>query len=171
MSFAPAHSLLPSTFEEGMKETIQSFLICSFITITGMMLGGSILSFSLSGDPAHLLAGPFLILFGWFYLPLVFVAVAAGWLIYNPREWKRKKKFLFILTGGIIGCLVFDRIGIKGPEKEWNYSYRLAGYISGIFCYGAVVSLKVRSIREQIEDHFNKREQLKFEPDATGQRR
>ncbi len=135
------------------------------------MLGGSILAFSLSGDPTHLLAGPFIILFGWFYLPLVFLAVAAGWIIYNPREWNGKKKFLFILSGGIIACLVFDQIGIKGPEKEWDHSYRLAGYISGIFCFGAVVALKVKSIREQIEDHLNKREQLKVEPVASGQRR
>ena len=137
------------------KKGIECFLVCSFISIVGMMLGGSVLAFSLSGDPAQLLAGPIIILFGWFYLPVVFVPISLGWLIYNPKEWNTKKKLLFILSGGIMGFLVFDQFGIRGPEAKWEYSYQIAGYISGIFCFSAILALKQKSFRDILEEHYN----------------
>ena len=65
-----------------------------------------------------------------------------------------------------MACIVFDIIGIKGPEEEWNYSYRLSGYIAGIFSFGAIVALKKKNFRDYLEEDYNRREQMEIDPDG-----
>lgn len=114
-----------------------------------------------------------MVVFALHYLPIVVLANVIAWRIYSPRAWNNKKKIVFILSGDLIGCLiVLGMNGIAWADEESNWgSYMLAGCISGIFCYGAVVALKLKRITEQVEEHFSHRQQAGVEPVGAGQRR
>jgi hypothetical protein len=99
---------------------ILAILGCSVVS---MLIGAAILGFMLKGFYG-VLGAPFLMVFGWFYFPIIVILQAAafyGWRFFIPVPHGR-----VYLIGMVAASALFSLIGIKEQGSEWRYTI---GYI------------------------------------------
>lgn len=83
-----------------------------FLALASMLLAATVLACAISG-PIGLVAGPILMLFGWFFVPVVIVLHGVAWLIWPLFEKRRYGRYHFAACGALAGACVFALIGIK----------------------------------------------------------
>jgi hypothetical protein len=98
------------------------------ITVSVHLLGSAILFGSVSGL-GGLLASPLLSIFGWFFLPIEFVAVLLQWSLYGQARHSAENFWVLLAMSVVVGALF---MGVCGPKEEgsvvyWTMSYMFAG--------------------------------------------
>lgn len=91
------------------------------------LVAATILAVGISG-PIGLLAGPCLMLFGWFYAPIVIGLHFLAWIIWPRFRSIDHGRMLFGLAGTLVGACLFAVIGIKeeGSLLRYTISYAVA---------------------------------------------
>jgi hypothetical protein len=90
-------------------------------SVVSMLIAAAILGFILKGFYG-VLGAPFLMIFGWFYFPIIVILQAAavyGWRFFVPVPHGR---VYFILIGMAAASVLFSLIGIKEQGSEWRYT-------------------------------------------------
>jgi hypothetical protein len=102
-------------------------------SVVSMVIATAIVGFILKGFYG-VLGTPFLMLFGWFYFPVIVILQAAafyGWRFFVPVPYGRA---YFILIGMVVASALFSLIGIKEQGSEWRYTiaYAVASSVAAL---------------------------------------
>ena len=109
------------------------FLVLA-LTLAVHLIGSTALAV-ITGGPAMVLAGPVLALFGWFFLPVEFVAVAAQWLLYSAFSFSRRAYWVLLGVSVILvpGLVALNPIKEQGSEVRWTIAYLTGAALAGGF--------------------------------------
>ena len=102
------------------------------LSLASTVIATAILSCGISG-PIGLLTIPFLMLFGWFYAPIVIGLHFLAWFIWRMLEPYRWSRFSFCVAGALIGASLFAKIGVKGVHQYDTILYAGAAAVGGTF--------------------------------------
>lgn len=119
---------------------IPAFASVFMISVCGLVVGASILSGFLGG-PVGVLGGPILAVFGWFYLPLIMLCVAALRAAHHPG-WNAWRATAFVVGAGCVGSGLMLLVGVRGPETDWLWGYGIGGFLAGVTCAALTVRFK-----------------------------
>jgi hypothetical protein len=102
-------------------------------SIASMIIASAIFGFIIEGFYG-LLGGPFLMLFGWFYFPIVFILEAIAFYVWRRFVGVRYGRACFILIGVVTSGILFSLIGIKeeGSELRYTIAYVIAASASAL---------------------------------------
>jgi hypothetical protein len=110
---------------------LAKILLCSFFS---MLLASAILGEIVQGVWG-VLAAPFLMIFGWFYFPVVFglnaIAFDCWQRFFSKKPYGRT---YLTLIGGAIAAGLFSVIGIKeeGSERLYTAGYAIASSVAAM---------------------------------------
>jgi len=110
---------------------LTKLLLCSFFS---MLLASAILGGIIRGA-IGILAAPVLMIFGWFYFPLVFglhvIALGCWQQAFSIRP---HGQIYFTLIGAVIAAALFASIGIKeeGSERLYTAGYAIASSVAAM---------------------------------------
>lgn len=109
------------------------------MTVASCILGG------LLGGFWGIVGGPILMLFGWFYLPIIVGLHFAAWYLEPVFRRRPLGNLTFPICGSLFAASLFAVIGVKeqGQALRFAYSYMAAAGIAG--CLSCVV---IRHFRE-----------------------
>ncbi len=103
------------------------------MTLASCILGG------LLGGVWGFFGGPFLMLFGWFYLPLIVGLHFAAWYLEPVFQRGPLGSLTFPISGALFAACLFAVIGVKEQGQAWRFTfaYMAAAGIAG--CLSCVV--------------------------------
>ncbi len=113
------------------------------LSIFGMFLAATILGCAISGLTG-LLAGPFLVLFGWFYLPVIIGLHVWAWFAWPWCKRRGMRRISFGLVGALIAASLFAVIGIKeqGRVLHFTVAYAIAAAVSAYISCIAIATIR-----------------------------
>jgi hypothetical protein len=126
-----------------------------FIRLLGLSVSAMLLSATILGGTMFglwgFVSGPFMMLFGWFYLPVVIALVFTAWLLLPYIIARRLPKSVFCAGGAIIASILFGLIGIKeiGKEMHFAIAYVLAAGGGALFACFLMWDFKQDGISKQ----------------------
>ena len=91
-------------------------------SIASMAIGAAIIGMIVKGFYG-VLGTPLLMIFGWFYFPIIFILQAVAfylWRLFAPIPYGR---MYFVLAGIVVAGALFSLIGIKEQGREWQYVF------------------------------------------------
>jgi hypothetical protein len=129
---------------------LAKILLCSFFS---MLLASAILG-GIVGGVNGILGAPFLMIFGWFYFPVVFGLNAIAYDCWQRFFSKKPHGQIYLtLIGGAIAAGLFSLIGIKeeGSERLYTAGYAIAASVAAMAtCLW--ISSRGSTVAEQVKD-------------------
>jgi hypothetical protein len=129
---------------------LAKILLCSFFS---MLLASAILG-GIVGGVNGILGAPFLMIFGWFYFPVVFGLTAIAYDCWQRFFSKKPHGQIYLtLIGGAIAAGLFSLIGIKeeGSERLYTAGYAIAASVAAMAtCLW--ISSRGSTVAEQVKD-------------------
>lgn len=113
------------------------------ISLVSLLIGATILGCIIKW-PIGLLAGPFLILFGWFYIPIIIVMHFIVWDLWLAFKKLWLGRFLFGMCGSLGGSVTFMLIGVKeeGSAVRYTIAYAIAAAIAAFLSCMMIVYVR-----------------------------
>jgi hypothetical protein len=101
------------------------------LSVISMLIASCLLGAAIGGIWGFV-GGPILMLFGWFYLPIVIGLHFIGWVTFTRLSAFRHQKLIFCIAGSTLAAGLFASVGIRQQGSEFYYaaSFALAAGIS-----------------------------------------
>ena len=105
------------------------------LSIVSMTIGAAFLGLGLGGGIYGFLGAPFLMVFGWFYFPVIVILHFVAWAMWPFFARQKRGKLIFILLGSCLAALLFSAIGIKVVDKVSLCAlvYAISSFVTAFF--------------------------------------
>jgi hypothetical protein len=122
-----------------MTTTCRSNVVLNIAKIVGLSFASTLLAATILGSalfgPFGIFAGPVLMLFGWFYAPIIISIHFLAWVAWPVFGKLKLGRLVFALSGAICGACLFACIGVKeeGSFFYFTVAYAISAGVAGLF--------------------------------------